>query len=79
MKNDVEEAAGKTFETFTAVSFKTQVVAGVNYFVKVNVFFMSVLFYKISGIIFLSLSFSLPNFHQDFDGYPHKLPKGLSR
>lgn len=37
VKSDVEEAGGKTFETFTAVSFKTQVVAGVNYFVKVKV------------------------------------------
>jgi len=31
------EKCGKQFETFTAISYKTQVVAGTNYFIKINV------------------------------------------
>ncbi|XP_060610746.2 cystatin-B-like [Anolis sagrei] len=37
VKAQLEEKEGKTFDVFTAVGFKTQVVAGVNYFVKVHV------------------------------------------
>ncbi|XP_050777443.1 cystatin-A [Gopherus flavomarginatus] len=37
VKLQVEEKEGKKFEVFTAVEFKTQVVAGINYFIKVHV------------------------------------------
>ncbi|KAG6923487.1 cystatin B, partial [Chelydra serpentina] len=34
VKLQVEEKEGKKFEVFTAVEFKTQLVAGINYFIK---------------------------------------------
>jgi cystatin-A/B len=37
LKSSVEAKAGKAFPEFTALSFKSQVVAGTNYFVKVHV------------------------------------------
>ena len=37
LKSDIEEKAGAHFSTFEPVSFATQVVAGTNYFVKINV------------------------------------------
>ena len=36
VKTQVEGALGKTLEQFKPISYKTQVVAGVNYFVKVR-------------------------------------------
>jgi len=36
LKGDVEHLAGYQFEEFKPVSFKTQVVSGINYFVKVK-------------------------------------------
>ena len=37
MKPKVEQALGATYSQFEAVSFKTQVVAGINYKIKVKV------------------------------------------
>ncbi|NP_001070742.1 cystatin 14b, tandem duplicate 1 [Danio rerio] len=37
VKHQAEEKAGKKFTAFTAILFTTQVVAGTNYFIKVNV------------------------------------------
>ncbi|XP_061310166.1 cystatin-B [Pezoporus flaviventris] len=37
VRSQLEEKEGKTFDVFTAVEFKTQVVAGTNYFIKVHV------------------------------------------
>lgn len=36
VKSQVEEKEGKNFDVFAAVEFKTQVVAGMNYFIKVQ-------------------------------------------
>ncbi|XP_055013554.1 uncharacterized protein LOC129410136 [Boleophthalmus pectinirostris] len=37
VKRDVEEKRGEKYETFEAISYRTQTVAGYNYFVKVHV------------------------------------------
>jgi len=37
LRNDVEHLAGYNFTEFKPVSFKTQVVSGLNYFVKIHV------------------------------------------
>uniref|UniRef100_A0A8D0BY91 Cystatin B n=1 Tax=Salvator merianae TaxID=96440 RepID=A0A8D0BY91_SALMN len=36
IKPQVEEKEGRQFEVFEAVEFKTQMVAGINYFIKVH-------------------------------------------
>ncbi|XP_053153737.1 cystatin-B-like isoform X2 [Hemicordylus capensis] len=36
VKAQVEEKEGRSFEIFTAIAFKSQVVAGTNYFIKVH-------------------------------------------
>ena len=41
VKAAVEEKVGKKLETYSPVSYKTQVVAGTNYFVKVLVYYLS--------------------------------------
>lgn len=37
VKSAVEDKVGKKLDTYTSVSYKTQVVAGTNYFVKVRI------------------------------------------
>ncbi|XP_060769076.1 cystatin-B-like [Neoarius graeffei] len=37
VKPQVEEKAGKNFDVFKAISFSTQTVSGMNYFIKVHV------------------------------------------
>ncbi|XP_062905925.1 cystatin-B-like [Mobula hypostoma] len=37
VKPQVEEKAGKTFDTFVVTVYKTQVVAGINHFFKIHV------------------------------------------
>jgi cystatin-A/B len=37
IRSEIEAKAGKNFSTFNPVSYATQVVAGVNYFVKIEV------------------------------------------
>lgn len=37
VKSAVEDKVGKKLDTYTPVSYKTQVVAGTNYFVKVRI------------------------------------------
>ncbi|KAK1138440.1 cystatin-B-like [Acipenser oxyrinchus oxyrinchus] len=37
VKNKAEELAGKNFAVFTATKFRSQVVAGINYLIKVHV------------------------------------------
>ncbi|XP_062905926.1 cystatin-B-like [Mobula hypostoma] len=37
VKPQVEEKAGKTFDTFVVKAYKTQVVAGTNHFFKIHV------------------------------------------
>jgi len=37
IRSDLEGKAGKSFSQFSAVSYRSQVVAGTNYFVKIHV------------------------------------------
>ena len=37
VRTTLEEKVGKSFDTFEAISFKTQVVAGTNYLIKVSI------------------------------------------
>ncbi|XP_046574782.1 cystatin-B-like isoform X2 [Haliotis rubra] len=37
VKSDLETKASRTFTTYKAISYRTQVVSGINYFIKVDV------------------------------------------
>ncbi|XP_043556909.1 cystatin-A1-like [Chiloscyllium plagiosum] len=37
MKSEIEEKANRTYDVFVVKSFKTQIVAGINYFMKIHV------------------------------------------
>ena len=37
VKADAEAKAGKSFDMFEAVQYRTQVVAGINYYIKVSI------------------------------------------
>uniref|UniRef100_A0A672K8F1 Cystatin-B n=1 Tax=Sinocyclocheilus grahami TaxID=75366 RepID=A0A672K8F1_SINGR len=58
VKHHAEEKAGKTFDVFVAKSFTTQVVAGTNYFIKVNFEDQDMKKLQLHGI-------QMPKAHQD--------------
>lgn len=48
MRDELESKVGKRFTIYEAVSFKTQVVAGLNFFIKVRLLSVQTMIFSVS-------------------------------